>query len=130
VVFQSFVFGQILAILDSFGQFWVDFASCAVAESMPKIRLKSLKPHNSLIVSPKVACSNSLERYNPPLHTYKVSRTPQSNCSHSSVPKSAKNHFGSLACLGVNSGPSRLEGLGQSSPSENEPLKSKAPSPN
>jgi hypothetical protein len=41
VVFQSFVFGQILANFGSFGQFWADFA-----DSMPEVWLKSLKPHN------------------------------------------------------------------------------------
>jgi hypothetical protein len=40
------VFGQILANFGSFGQIWVDFASLAMADSMPKLRLKSLKPHN------------------------------------------------------------------------------------
>jgi hypothetical protein len=29
VVFQSFVFGQILADFGSFGQFWADFAALA-----------------------------------------------------------------------------------------------------
>jgi hypothetical protein len=87
--------------LNRFWQFWSDFASLAVAESMPETRLKSLKPHNSLTMNPKVACSGSLERYNPPLHTYNVSRTPQSNCSHTSLPKLAKSHFGSLGCLGI-----------------------------
>jgi hypothetical protein len=52
-------------------------------------------------VNPKDACSGSLERYNPPLQTYKISRTPQSICSCSSLPKSAKSHFGCLGCLGV-----------------------------
>jgi succinate-acetate transporter protein len=41
VEFQSFVFGQILANFGSFGQFWVDFAALAVADSMPKDHLKS-----------------------------------------------------------------------------------------
>jgi hypothetical protein len=44
VVFQSFVFGQILANFGSFGQFWADFA--VLADSMPKVWLKILKPHN------------------------------------------------------------------------------------
>jgi hypothetical protein len=43
VVFQSFVYGQILAL---FGQFWAEFAALAVADCMPKLWLKSLKPHN------------------------------------------------------------------------------------
>jgi hypothetical protein len=29
-----------------FWQFWADFAALAVADSMPKNHLKSLKPHN------------------------------------------------------------------------------------
>jgi succinate-acetate transporter protein len=41
VEFQSFVFGQILADFGSFGQFWADFAALAVADSMPKLQLKS-----------------------------------------------------------------------------------------
>jgi hypothetical protein len=30
----------------SFGQFWADFVGLAVADSMPKVWLKSLKSHN------------------------------------------------------------------------------------
>jgi hypothetical protein len=41
VVFQSFIFGQILAYLGSFGQFWVDFVALAMADNMPKVHLKS-----------------------------------------------------------------------------------------
>jgi hypothetical protein len=44
--FQSFIFGQILANFGSFGQFWADFAALTVADSMPQLGLKSLKPHN------------------------------------------------------------------------------------
>jgi hypothetical protein len=33
VEFQSFIFGQILANLGSFGQFWADFATLTVADS-------------------------------------------------------------------------------------------------
>jgi hypothetical protein len=40
------VFGQISANFGSFWQFWADFAALAVADSMPKLQLKSLKPHN------------------------------------------------------------------------------------
>jgi hypothetical protein len=47
VEFQSFVFSQIWAVLDSFGQFWAEFAALTVAESLPEVWLKSLKPHNS-----------------------------------------------------------------------------------
>jgi hypothetical protein len=32
--------------LGYFGQFWVDFATLAVADSMPKVWLKILKSHN------------------------------------------------------------------------------------
>jgi hypothetical protein len=46
VKFQSFIFGQILANLGSFGQFWADFAALTVADSMPQLGLKSKKPHN------------------------------------------------------------------------------------
>jgi hypothetical protein len=31
------VFGQILAVLNSFGQIWTDFAAVVVANSMPKL---------------------------------------------------------------------------------------------
>jgi hypothetical protein len=47
VEFQSFVFRQILADFGSFGQFWAVFAAFMVAESLPKVWLKSLKLHNS-----------------------------------------------------------------------------------
>jgi hypothetical protein len=30
----------------SFGQFWAEFAAMAMADCMPKLWLKSLKPHN------------------------------------------------------------------------------------
>jgi hypothetical protein len=46
VEFQSFIFGQILANLGSFGQFWADFAALTVADNMLQLGLKSLKPHN------------------------------------------------------------------------------------
>jgi hypothetical protein len=39
--FKLIVFGQILEKFGNFGQIWVDFATLAVAESMPKVRLKS-----------------------------------------------------------------------------------------
>jgi hypothetical protein len=29
-----------------FGQFWADFAALTVADSIPQLGLKSLKPHN------------------------------------------------------------------------------------
>jgi hypothetical protein len=43
VAFQSFIFGQILG---SFGQFWAEIAALAVADCLPELWLKSLKPHN------------------------------------------------------------------------------------
>jgi hypothetical protein len=46
VEFQSFIFGQILAVLGIFGQIWAEFAAFTVAESMPELGLKSSKPHN------------------------------------------------------------------------------------
>jgi hypothetical protein len=39
-------FWQILVILGNFDQIWADFAALAVADSMPELQLKSLKPHN------------------------------------------------------------------------------------
>jgi hypothetical protein len=57
VEFQSFIFGQILANLGSFGQFWAEFAAFTVAESMPELGLKSSKPHNFSTVSPNVTCN-------------------------------------------------------------------------
>jgi hypothetical protein len=47
VVFQSFVFKQILANFGSFWQNWVEFVALTVAESMHEARLKSSKHHNS-----------------------------------------------------------------------------------
>jgi hypothetical protein len=47
VEFQSFVFWQFRADFGSFGQFWAEIAALTVAESLPKVWLKSLKPHNS-----------------------------------------------------------------------------------
>jgi succinate-acetate transporter protein len=42
---KPIVFGQILSNFGSFGQFWADFAALAVVDNVPKLRLKSLKPH-------------------------------------------------------------------------------------
>jgi hypothetical protein len=53
VVFQSFNFGQI----------WADFPAFTVANIMPKLGLKSSKPHNFSTVSPNITCNNSLESY-------------------------------------------------------------------
>jgi hypothetical protein len=66
--FQSFIFGQILAIFGSFGQFWADlgrFSCIHSGESMPKCGLKFSKPHNFSTVSPNVTCNGSLESYHP-----------------------------------------------------------------
>jgi hypothetical protein len=45
-----------------------------VAESMPKLWLKSLKPHNFSTMSPNVTWSVSLESYHPYLLPQKVSK--------------------------------------------------------
>jgi hypothetical protein len=37
---------RLWADFGSFGQFWAEFTALTVAESLPKARLKSLKPHN------------------------------------------------------------------------------------
>jgi hypothetical protein len=34
------------ADFSKFGQFWADFAALTMADSMPEVWLKSLKPHN------------------------------------------------------------------------------------
>jgi hypothetical protein len=65
VEFQSFISGQILAVLGSFGQILAEFAAFTVAESMPKLGLKSSKPHNFSTMSPNVTCNGSLESYHP-----------------------------------------------------------------
>jgi hypothetical protein len=51
------------AVLGSFGQIWADFPAFIVAESMPKLGLKSSKPQNFSTVSPNVTCNGSLESY-------------------------------------------------------------------
>jgi hypothetical protein len=94
VIFQSFVFRQILANFGSFGQIWVDFATFTVAESMPKLGLKSSKPHNFSPVSPNVTCNSLLESYHPNLLPQNVSKNKKNYCIHSSLPKEAKTHFG------------------------------------
>jgi hypothetical protein len=37
---------RLWADLGSFGQFWAEFAAMSVADCMPELWLKSLKPHN------------------------------------------------------------------------------------
>jgi hypothetical protein len=51
---------------------WADFATLVVAENMPKVRLKSLKPSNSSTMDPKATWRSSLESYHPYLLTQKV----------------------------------------------------------
>jgi hypothetical protein len=87
-------FRQILAILGSFGQILADFAALAVVDSMPELRLKSLKPHNFRTMSPNATCSVSKESYNPYHQPQKVSKTPKIYCIHSSILKNAKSRFG------------------------------------
>jgi hypothetical protein len=94
VEFQSFVFGQNW-------QFWAEFAALIMAESLPKVWLKSLKPHNSQTMNPNATWNVSLESYHPYLQSPQVSNTPQTQCIQSSLPKSAKSRFGCLGCLGV-----------------------------
>jgi hypothetical protein len=38
---ELIVYGQILADLGNFGQIWANFATLAMADSMPKLHLKS-----------------------------------------------------------------------------------------
>jgi hypothetical protein len=78
-------------LLIVFGQFWADFATLAVADSMPKLWLKSLKPYNFWTMSPNVTYSVSLESCNPYLQPQKVSKF---YCIHCSLPKSPKSYFG------------------------------------
>jgi hypothetical protein len=40
------LWADFLQIWALFGQFWADFAVLTVADSMPQLGLKSLKPHN------------------------------------------------------------------------------------
>jgi hypothetical protein len=72
-----------------------------VADSMPEVWLKSLKPHNFRTMNSNVMCSISLESYNPYLHLQKVSKNPKIYCIHSNLPKNAKSCFGSLSPFGV-----------------------------
>jgi hypothetical protein len=102
VEFQSFVFGQILADFGNFGQFWAEFAAFTLAESLPEVRLKSLKRSNSWTVSPNVACSNFLESYRPRLPPKKVSKNLKIECVRSGLNRIANGHFGCLRTLRVN----------------------------
>jgi hypothetical protein len=71
VVFQSFIFGQILAKFGKFWQFWADFPAFTVDESMPELGLKSSKSHNFLTMSPNVTWNSSLESYH---HIYSLKK--------------------------------------------------------
>jgi hypothetical protein len=90
VEFQSFIFGQILALLGCFGLIWAKFVALRVAESMPKARLKSSKLHNSEIVNPNATWSISLESYYPYLEPQEVSKAPTTSDTYGSLPKSEK----------------------------------------
>jgi hypothetical protein len=57
--------------LGRFGQISI---ALIVAESMPKARLKSLKPSNSSTVNPNASWRVSLESYHPYLQPQKVSK--------------------------------------------------------
>jgi hypothetical protein len=92
---------RLWADFGKFCQFWAEFAALAVADSMPKDHLKSLKPHNFWTVSPNFACSISLESYNPYLQHSKSSKNPPTYYVHNTLPKVQKAHSGCLGPLGV-----------------------------
>jgi hypothetical protein len=48
--------------LGKFWQFWADSTALTMVESMPKLGLKYLKPHNFWTMSPNAMCSVSLKR--------------------------------------------------------------------
>jgi hypothetical protein len=97
-----------------FGKIWLfwavlgRFCSIVVAESMPNVRLKSLKPSNSWIVNPIATWRVLLESYHPCLWLQKVSKNPQMFCIFSNLSKNAKSHFGFLGPLGVNAFPKSM----------------------
>jgi hypothetical protein len=98
VEFQSFVVGQILVVLGSFGQIlllrqWL---------TVPEDHLKALKPHNFWTVSPNFTCSVLLESYQRLLSTFQISSTSKDYCSYSSLLKTTKSRFGCRWCLWVN----------------------------
>jgi hypothetical protein len=87
VEFQSFIFGQILASLGSFGQillYWQWLTAC------PNLgwNLKNL-----ITISPNVTYSVSLESYHPYLPPQKVSKILKIECIHNSLPKITKSHI-------------------------------------
>jgi hypothetical protein len=85
--------------LSKFWQFWAESAILAMVENMPKARLKSQKPSNSLTMNPNTAWNGSLESYHPYLTPQKVSKIPQTHCIHNTLPKNATTIF---AILGLN----------------------------
>jgi hypothetical protein len=98
------IFGGIsnFCLWTNFVKFWAKFAALTMAESMPKVRLKSLKPFNSSTVNPNATWSISLESYHLYLEPQKNSKNPQTYYVHNTLPKSAKSHFGCLCLLGFN----------------------------
>jgi hypothetical protein len=73
-----------------------------VAESLPEVWLKSLKPHNSETVNPNATWNVSLESYHPYLQPQEVSKGPTTLGTYGSLPKNGKGRFGFLSPLGVN----------------------------
>jgi hypothetical protein len=53
-------------------------------------------------MNPNATWSVSLESYYPYLQPEEVSKAPTTSCAYSSLPKSAKSHFGCLRPLRVN----------------------------
>jgi hypothetical protein len=51
------------AVLGKFWQFWVEFATLTVAESLPKAILKSLKPHKSSTMNPNATWKATIHTY-------------------------------------------------------------------
>jgi hypothetical protein len=91
--------------LGSFGQVWAEIATLTVAESLPKVWLKSLKPHNSETVNPNVTWNVSLESYHPYLLPQEVSKALTTSGTYGSLPKIRKGRFGCLRPLGVKTVP-------------------------
>jgi hypothetical protein len=88
--------------LGSFGQIWANFVALAVAESIPKARLKSENPSNASTVNPKATWSGSLKSYHLYLLPQKVSKNPKIYYILSNLPKNTKSCFGFFRTLGIN----------------------------
>jgi hypothetical protein len=69
VPLQSFVIGQILAILGSFRQIWAEFAALIVVESMPKVRPKSSTP---IICKPWIQMLYGASHWKATIHIYSL----------------------------------------------------------